>query len=146
MAEGDYEVGFRKPPKSGQFQKGKSGNPGGKRKRPLSLQEEFVRQLDRRLPIPTADGKKRTMQVRELTAAKIAQMVLNGNLSAIKLALDMEREVLSRTGAGVDGEVLKVTMNFDNEPVTYSVSKELYDYCMAIERGERPPHPYRFSH
>ena len=28
----DYDVGYGKPPRSSQFQKGKSGNPSGKRK------------------------------------------------------------------------------------------------------------------
>lgn len=27
----DYEVGYGRPPKHGQFQKGKSGNPSGRR-------------------------------------------------------------------------------------------------------------------
>ena len=29
---GDYEVGYKKPPRDGQFPPGKSPNPGGKRK------------------------------------------------------------------------------------------------------------------
>ena len=64
MAEGDYEVGYRKPPRSGQFPKGKSGNPGGKRKRPLNMQEEILQQLARRVQVPTGNGKTKTMPVR----------------------------------------------------------------------------------
>jgi hypothetical protein len=29
-----YEVGYRKPPRHAQFQKGQSGNPGGRPRRP----------------------------------------------------------------------------------------------------------------
>ena len=32
MADDDYDVGYKKPPKTKQFKKGKSGNPGGRPK------------------------------------------------------------------------------------------------------------------
>ena len=95
MAKAEYEVGYGKPPKSGQFQKGKSGNRGGVRKRPLSLQEEMVRQLDRRVPVPPLNGKKRTMQIRELVATRLAQMALEPDLGAIKMFLQMEKELIA---------------------------------------------------
>lgn len=144
MAKADYEVGYRNPPKSGQFQKGKSGNPGGERKRHLSLQEEMVRQLDRRVPVPPLNGKKRTMQIRELVATRLAQMALEPNPSALKMILQMEKELISNK---VDeNEVMRVTKNFDNEPEQYTISKALYDYYQALERGEQPPHPHPRPH
>ena len=33
----DYEVGYKRTPKASRFQKGKSGNPGGKRKKPPDI-------------------------------------------------------------------------------------------------------------
>ena len=42
---GDYEVGFKKPPLASRFQKGQSGNPSGKRKRPLRPDELLEKEL-----------------------------------------------------------------------------------------------------
>ena len=36
----EYEVGYKKPPKSGQFQPGKSGNPKGRPKKPQTQTPE----------------------------------------------------------------------------------------------------------
>ncbi|HLY07588.1 MAG TPA: DUF5681 domain-containing protein [Rhizomicrobium sp.] len=41
MNESPYEVGYRKPPEHTRFQKGQSGNPGGKPKRKAPAQQAF---------------------------------------------------------------------------------------------------------
>ena len=38
---GEYEVGYSKPPKHTQWQKGQSGNPSGKKKKEQSLFDEL---------------------------------------------------------------------------------------------------------
>ena len=37
----DYDVGYRKPPKQGQFKKGETGNPRGRPKRPTHAMPEW---------------------------------------------------------------------------------------------------------
>ena len=43
----NYEVGYKKPPKETQFKKGQSGNPSGRKKKPIpkSLHEAIVLEL-----------------------------------------------------------------------------------------------------
>jgi hypothetical protein len=69
-----YEVGYRRPPKKSQFKKGRSGNPTGKRKRPLKtpdLKAQLESELNKAVTIRS--GKR----VKTLTkaAAGIEQLV-----------------------------------------------------------------------
>jgi Family of unknown function (DUF5681) len=78
----DYEVGYKKPPKHTQFQKGKSGNPGGKRK------PTAVTALQRTLSeLITIQEQGQTLQVTRLEAA-LRQMVAKataGDTAAFRL-------------------------------------------------------------
>jgi hypothetical protein len=42
--QGDYKVGYGKPPKNTQFQKGISGNPRGRPKKSLDFDHELIRE------------------------------------------------------------------------------------------------------
>jgi Family of unknown function (DUF5681) len=48
---GDYEVGYGKPPKDGQFKKGVSGNPSGRPKKPKDSLSVLMRELESKLTI-----------------------------------------------------------------------------------------------
>ena len=44
-----YEVGYRRPPKEFRFEKGRSGNPAGTRRKPPSLAADLKASLERAL-------------------------------------------------------------------------------------------------
>ena len=80
----DYEVGYRKPPKSGRFKKGASGNPSGRPRKPLgfgSLQPE----LNQPLTI-TENGKQKVITKREGIKKQLLNKALTGNPWAIREA------------------------------------------------------------
>ena len=79
----NYEVGWGKPPKHSQFQKGQSGNPRGRPRGSRNMLTEMRDELTR--PSMTPDGKK-ISKVRTLTRSLYAQG-LKGNIQALKLLL-----------------------------------------------------------
>lgn len=92
MNEGeDDKVGYRRPPKKSQFQKGKSGNPSGKSRAQTSLADDVSRALKKKVTV-TQDGRKKVMRKGEALAEQLVNKGLSQNLGAAKLAADLERQ------------------------------------------------------
>ena len=91
----DYEVGYGKPPKSGQFKKGVSGNPSGRPKKVLGFGAQVTRELNSKLTI-TEQGKQVVVTKFEVVAKQAVSKAAKGNLQAIKLVTDLRQEELDR--------------------------------------------------
>ena len=68
-------VGYKRPPKSGQFKKGESGNPGGRRKKngPIKLDVEGI--LQELFSVKVA-GQTRTMSAKEVEIRQILKKAI----------------------------------------------------------------------
>lgn len=71
-----YKVGYRKPPKSGQFRKGVSGNPSGRPKKAPDFDSLLVRELNSKMII-NEDGKRKTIS----KAVAFMKLLVNKTLS-----------------------------------------------------------------
>lgn len=92
MSEGDDDkVGYRRPPKKSQFQKGRSGNPSGKARKPASLADDVSRVLKERVTV-TKDGRTKRMRKGEVLAEQLVNKGLTQSLGAAKLTADLERQ------------------------------------------------------
>jgi hypothetical protein len=88
---GDYEVGYGKPPVSGQFKKGVSPNPNGRpRKKPVVGASPFDLVLAQTLTI-TRDGKRREATPEEALQQTLVEQAFAGDRTAIRKVLKMIR-------------------------------------------------------
>jgi hypothetical protein len=86
--ESDYSVGYRKPPKKTQFQKGRSGNPKGRPRAAKSFMLLFAQALDERVWI-NEGGRRRSISKREALAKQFANKGAAGDIKAAKLVLEL---------------------------------------------------------
>ena len=68
----DYAVGYGRPPLASRFQKGQSGNPGGRRRGAKSLAALLGEALSQRSGLPNPDGSWMT-QAEAIFATLVAQ-------------------------------------------------------------------------
>ena len=79
-----YEIGYGKPPKSGQFKPGQSGNPSGKKKPSKSNDQIFEYILSNKLTI-TKNGRPQQVEAREIIAQQLANKAMKGDMPATRL-------------------------------------------------------------
>ena len=74
----DYETGYAKPPKSGQFKRGRSGNPKGRPKGSKDFRTDLRDVLDAKVAV-TEDGKPRKVTSQKATLMRLREQALQGN-------------------------------------------------------------------
>ena len=80
-------VGYKNPPQHSRFQKGRSGNPSGRRKTVKSAGQSELDVVLSRLMTITIDGKKVRVTARQALYQKLAAMAFNNNIRAMALLL-----------------------------------------------------------
>lgn len=95
----EYEVGYGKPPKKGQFKPGQSGNPKGRPKGSKSFARVLADELSERIPVKEG-GKTRRLTKMQAVAKQLVNQAMNGDpraraevLRQIRLHLPDEGEV-----------------------------------------------------
>jgi Family of unknown function (DUF5681) len=98
-----YEVGYARPPRSGQFTKGQSGNPKGRRKGAKLFVEIVMEALNEKVSI-NENGSRKMITKREALAKQVANKGATGDLKSIKLLFEIlegldDRERITRSEA-----------------------------------------------
>src|SRR5262252_571333 len=89
-----YEVGYRKPPRHTQFQKGHSGNPGGRPRRlPAERLEELALYEAYRTTIVMEDGHAIPMPAIQAVLRRQLESAASGNVRAQRDILAMVRDI-----------------------------------------------------
>jgi hypothetical protein len=79
----DYEVGYRKPPKNRQFQKGVSGNPKGRPKKTLDFDSELLREVKSFVTL-NDNGVRRRISKLQGIVKQLTNKAMSGNIPALR--------------------------------------------------------------
>jgi hypothetical protein len=89
----DYEVGYGKPPKKSQFQKGVSGNPTGRPKKPVDFDQQLLQEAN--LPfVFTENGRPIRITKQRVAIRQLMHKAMKGDVNAIKAFRDYQRQAI----------------------------------------------------
>ena len=94
--EGDYEVGYGKPPRETRFKRGQSGNPRGRppgAKNLSSLLNEALNEL----VVVTENGGRKRISKRQAAFKQLVNDAAKGNWRALKLLVDILQDIERRS-------------------------------------------------
>lgn len=74
----DYEVGYKKPPRSSQFQPGQSGNPRGRPKVTKGLMTLVRETMTAQITVRTAGGETKMSRI-EVVLQKMVELAMKGD-------------------------------------------------------------------
>lgn len=96
-SDGDYEVGYRKPPVATQFKKGQSGNPAGRARGKASLATLLERAISANVVV-NEDGRRTTKSKLEVAVTQAVNKAAKGDLKAFDMVVKL-LPILDPTGA-----------------------------------------------
>ena len=100
----EYKVGYGKPPKSGQFKRGKSGNPKGRPKGSLKLATDLAAELNEQITV-REDGKPRRVSKQRALIKSLMAKALQGDIRANSAVLSLYAQVITDLPDDEDGFV-----------------------------------------
>ena len=81
-------VGYRRPPKSGRFKKGVSGNPGGRPRGTRNMRSVFRDVMRQKISV-TENGRTRKVPALEVMLRRLANEAMRSDPRALRLILPM---------------------------------------------------------
>ena len=97
--EGDYEVGYGKPPRHTRFVKGQSGNPRGRPPGAKSFTTLLDEALNERVLV-AENGGRRKVSKRQAIVTQLVNRAATADFRAMKMLLDFARDTERQTEPG----------------------------------------------
>ncbi len=99
-----YEIGYRRPPKTGQFKKGQSGNPKGRPKGSANFMTLLDQELNQTITV-NENGKKKEITRLHAAVKRLVADVLQGNQKTMMSMFEMMRRAGKFEEADVDDQM-----------------------------------------
>jgi len=118
-----YEIGYRRPPASGRFKPGRSGNPEGRPKGSRNFLTLLEQELNKTISV-TENGRKRKLTRLQAIVKRMVNSALNGDQKALLNLL----------------EIMKCTGRFD-APAAEALLPDNYEELLEAfiqQRQQRP--------
>jgi len=97
VAHNEEEVGYKRPPKSGQFKPGQSGNPRGRKKNVANFKTDLTAELNE-LIVVRENGRERRISKQKAFIKALIALAIRGDIRAINAIVACTRNF----GAGAD--------------------------------------------
>jgi len=138
------KVGYRSPPEHSRFQKGKSGNPTGRRKKSKRFDHELSRFLDQSIAV-TLEGKKRKIPRREILLHKTFENAARGDAAVLRLIANLDAAASAEVAVGQEETVVNserertfmkemVSMIYRLSDIKEKLSEEDRNYVMELSK------------
>ena len=114
-----YEIGYRRPPESGRFKKGKSGNPKGRPKGSTNFLTILEQELCQSIVV-NENGKKKTITRMQAMVKRIVAGALQGDLKALMTLF----EILRRTKFEESGVEALLPDNYQSVLDSYVIRRQ----------------------
>jgi hypothetical protein len=133
----DYAVGYGKPPVETQFQKGRSGNPGGRPRGTKTLMALLGEALSRRSGFPNPDGSWMT-QAETIFAGLVAQAA-GSDLKAKRLLFDVLVKLQRANLCWAQDRLPEIQLDEGEGDARAEVTAEIDRLAAAMGRGPAVP-------
>ena len=121
----EYDVGYKKPPKSTQFQPGRSGNKKGRPKGIKNFQSILQHELDVTIPI-VENGQRRHFSKKEVFLKTLVNNAIKGDPRASAMLLSQIRD--SEEAATIVQEARSTTLSLNEHQVLESFMARIKNY------------------
>jgi uncharacterized protein DUF5681 len=82
VAQDKDEVGYKRPPRSGQFKPGQSGNPSGRKKNVANFKTDLIAELNQ-LIVVRENGRERRISKQKAFIKALIALAIKGDIRAI---------------------------------------------------------------